>query len=102
MDEWDEIAFAQFHEPAKEFLDDIGNRINIEDFTRFWKTNKHLPTFPSKEEWNNETRLPIGKTVQKLWETVELLAAHNSQLLDRIRLSEDRIKILEENNHGRK
>jgi len=89
LSEWDGFVpnkeeLKTFHEPARRFVDDIDNRIDVTKFTDFWKTKKHLPTMPSKEEWIEDGPLPTGKMVQKLWETVELQAAHIDQLLTRI------------------
>lgn len=89
LSEWDGFVpnkeeLKTFHEPARQFVKDVDNRVDVNKFTNFWKTNKHLPTMPSKEEWIEDGPLPTGKMVQKLWETVELQAAHIDQLLTRI------------------
>jgi len=80
----DKENLKTFHEPARRFLDDVSNRIEVEKFTDYWKTNKHLPTMPSKEEWVEDGPKSTGAMIQMLWETVELQASHIDQLLTRI------------------
>lgn len=89
LNEWDDLVPNKkdektFHLPARRFALDVHNRIEVEKFTDFWKTNKHLPTMPSKEEWVKDGPKPTGEMIQMLWETVELQAAHIDQLLIRI------------------
>jgi hypothetical protein len=82
--DWDDHAPREFHIPARRFLKDVDNRVDVTRFTKFWKKHKHLPTMPSKQEWAAEGRKPMGDLVQRLWETCELQAAHIDQLLSRI------------------
>ena len=89
LEEWDGYVpdkedSKTSHKPAKRFLDDVENRIDVNNFSKFWKENKHLPTMPSKEEWVENGPKPTGEMIQMLWETVELQAAHIDQLLTRI------------------
>lgn len=89
LNEWDDLVPNKkdektFHLPARRFALDVENRIDVKKFTHFWKTKKHLPTMPSKEEWIEEGPKPTGEMIQMLWETVELQAAHIDQLLTRI------------------
>jgi hypothetical protein len=54
-------------------------------YTAYWRTHGHLPSFPSREEWE-QARKPLGDLVQRLWETVEMQAVHIAELLEKIKL----------------
>lgn len=63
------------------------SRFDIDAFSSMWRQNRHLPSMPSRDEFN-EKRLSIGSLAQRLWETVELQAIHIAQLNDRLKTLE--------------
>lgn len=84
IEDWDSWAPQATHEPARKFLANLSDRIDVKNFTNYWKTYKHLPTMPSKDEWIEGEKKSLGDLVQRLWETVELQSAHIDQLLTRL------------------
>ena len=70
------------HGAVRRFRADKDRRVDIRKFTEFWQQQRHLPAFPSFDEWTPETRLGMGDVGQRTWETVECLAIHNAQLLE--------------------
>lgn len=68
---------------ATQFLKDT-NVTNVDHFAVQWKTNHHLPSMPSREEFEADG-MSIGKLAQRLWETVELQAIHIESLNERIK-----------------
>lgn len=52
---------------------------NLDLYSRFWKSNKHLMNMPSRDEFK-EKSLSIGELAQALWEVVEVQAVHIDKL----------------------
>ena len=48
-----------------------GRLWNIEDTEQFAKDNRHLPTMPGREAWEEGGKRSLGELVTALWETVE-------------------------------
>lgn len=68
---------------AQDFLSNT-DVLNIDNFSKFWKDNRHLPTMPSREDFKKD-RPPIGKLAQKLWETAEIQSVHIDNLNQRLK-----------------
>lgn len=73
------------HEPARRFAARAAMMLDPRQYGDFWKTQGHLPSMPSPDEWEAAGhKLATGDLIQRLWETVEVQAAHIDQLLARI------------------
>lgn len=70
---------------AEQFLSNT-SVLDVDNFSNHWKEYRHLPSLPSREEWEKDGAHSIGKLAQRLWETVELQAIHIDSL--NIRLKE--------------
>lgn len=62
--------------------------LDIERFSSEWKASRHLPSMPSRDEWEANGSQSVGALIQKLWETVEVQAVHISALNDRLKAVE--------------
>ena len=97
LDKWNAIGTVDEsgeskHIPANRFKETLTPYMDIEEYTKFLKANKHLPSFPSFEEYS---KMSTGDLAQRLWETVEFQAVHNAQLLDRVKDMETKMQNLE-------
>jgi len=59
----------------------------IDEMTAFYTENKHLPTIPTKEVFQ-EGSTDMGGLTDRLWETVEVQARYISELNDRLKALE--------------
>jgi hypothetical protein len=82
LDYWNTFANGTLHTPAMRFTQRNMMDLSIDAFGDFWKTNRHLPAMPSRENWE---QLPVGDLAQRLWETVEVQAVHIDKLNSRIK-----------------
>lgn len=69
---------------AKSYQAERQQYTSIDEFSSFWKKHKHMPTMPSREEWEKDGTRPLGDLVQRLWETVELQALHINHLNEKL------------------
>lgn len=97
LDKWNAIGTVDEsgeskHIPANRFKETLTPYMDIEEYTKFFKANKHLPSFPSFEEYS---KMSTGDLAQRLWETVEFQAVHNAQLLDRVKEMETKMQNFE-------
>lgn len=78
------------HERARSFSQVATDRLDIDKFGEYLRTNRHLPAFPAPDRWASEWngKMPVGEMGQRLWETIELLAVHVVTLNDRIKALE--------------
>ena len=80
-----ETVESRVHEPARRFAARAAMMLDPRQYGDFWKTQGHLPSMPSPDEWEAAGhKLATGDLIQRLWETVEVQAAHIDQLLARI------------------
>lgn len=85
------------HERARGFASVAADRLDIDKFAQFMRTNKRLPAFPGPEHWQTlfSGKMPTGDLLQRLWETCEVLAVHLAQARERELALETRISVLE-------
>lgn len=73
------------HDRARAFQARAERDLDPKQYADFWKVSGHLPALPSHEEWTARgNKFSTGEIVQRLWETVEVQAAHIDKLLSRI------------------
>lgn len=92
VDSWDNtIPGDRQHERARSFSTVATDRLDTEKFVEFLKAFRHLPALPSPAEWASRGQSqPVGDIVQRLWETVEVLAVHIAKMHDRLSSLETR------------
>jgi hypothetical protein len=86
LEKWhNTIPHAKEHMPAKRFLENAKEELDPKKYAKKWIKNGHLPSMPSFEEWESAGKMmPMGRIIQGLWETNEVLAEHIRQLNLRI------------------
>jgi hypothetical protein len=86
------------HERARGFAKVAADRLDIDKFAAYLRANKRLPAFPGPEQWQElySGKMATGDLIQRLWETVEVLAIHQVEARTRELGLEARIKKLEE------
>ena len=72
------------HTRAHDFSKQAKKLVDIKEYSNEWKTNGHLPLFPSREEWETREQIPIGELTQSMAETIELQAIHIDDLQSQI------------------
>ena len=73
------------HAPARRFAANAKEELDPKKYSEKWIKNGHLPSMPSQKDWADaKNKIPSGKIIQGLWETVEVLAEHIRQLNVRI------------------
>lgn len=79
---WDAVAANGKHDAARRFAAERMNMLDVDQFIAFWRENGHLPSLPSREGWaeHAKDKLSTGEMIQRLWETVDLLAVHIAQI----------------------
>ena len=77
------------HDRARDFNQRMARDLDPEQYSEFWKANKHLPAFPDEDTWEGKG-LSLGELLQRLWETVEVQAVHIEKLLTRLKALEAR------------
>ena len=67
------------HEPARGFAKVAADRLDIDKFAKFVWDNERLPAFPAPDRWRDmyAGNLSAGDLIQRLWETVEVMAVHS-------------------------
>lgn len=75
---------AEDGEKAEAFAAKGADLLDIEKFSAFWKTERHLPSMPSRDEWAEGSK-SVGDLIQRLWETVEVQAVHIAELNERLK-----------------
>jgi hypothetical protein len=85
--DFDHYAKDEFGDGAARAWND--QDLDIDTYVSKWKARKALPPFMTKEEREENGRAPIGKMVQGLMETVEVMAVHISKLNERIKKLEN-------------
>lgn len=85
------------HERARGFANVAADRLDIDKFAEFLRTNKRLPAFPGPEQWNTvfSGKMATGDLLQRIWETCEVLAVHLVEARGREVALEARITALE-------
>jgi|LakMenEpi03Aug12_release.lakeMendotaPanAssembly.Ray.scaffolds.fasta_scaffold164581_2 hypothetical protein len=85
------------HERARGFAGVATDRLNIDKFAQFLRTNKRLPAFPGPEQWQDlyAGKMATGDLLQRIWETCEVLAVHLVEARERELALEARITALE-------
>lgn len=85
------------HERARGFAGVAADRLNIDKFAQFLRTNKRLPAFPGPEQWQDlyAGKMATGDLLQRIWETCEVLAVHLVEARERELALEARITALE-------
>jgi hypothetical protein len=71
------------------FEDDY-TQMAIHEMRDFYTREKHLPTIPGREQWEEDGGFPLGKIATHLWETVEVQAKYIAELNERINTLEAR------------
>lgn len=89
-----QIGKSREHKPARRFAENMVEELDPKMYAEKWKREGHLPALPSESEWEVMGNFSLGKLVQSLMETVEVLAVHISVL-------EERISENEKGNNGR-
>lgn len=85
------------HERARGFANVAADRLDIDKFAQFMRTNKRLPAFPGPEQWQAlySGKMSTGDLLQRIWETCEVLAVHIVEARERELALESRIIALE-------
>lgn len=85
------------HMPARGFASVGDQRLDIDALALWVRTNRRLPAFPGPERWQQvfEGKMGTGDGLQRLWETVEVLAVHLFKARERELSLEARIAALE-------
>lgn len=67
------------HTPARGFANVAAARLDIDNFSQFVFDNERLPAFPAPDRWQEmyEGKMATGDLIQRLWETVEVMAVHS-------------------------
>jgi len=88
------------HLPARGFAQVADARLDIDQFRQFLTDNRRLPAFPGPERWADmfNGKMSTGDVIQRLWETIEVLAVHIAKARERELLLESRITAIEGNN----
>lgn len=76
---WDLFYDGQIKDEDKKNFADL-KISDIEETEAFTKINRHLPSMPSRKEWEESEGKSLGEIVSALWLTVEQQAAHIFQL----------------------
>ena len=84
----DEKVKNKKHEAANRFEPELN--FNIDNYSAFWKTKKHLPSFLSIESIlsGEEDKPSVGDFVNRLIEAIEVQAIHIDQLNKRLKVLE--------------
>jgi hypothetical protein len=85
------------HLPAQGFAAVADERLDIDQFRQFLVENSRLPAFPGPDRWADmfNGKMATGDVLQRLWETVEVLAVHVCKAREREIALEARISALE-------
>lgn len=85
------------HLPAQGFARVADARLDIDRFRQFLIDNRRLPAFPGPDNWADmfNGKMSTGDVLQRLWETVEVLAVHACKARERELALETRIAALE-------
>jgi len=67
------------HAPARGFARVAADRLDIDKFAQFVWDNERLPAFPAPDRWQEmySGKMATGDLIQRLWETVEVMAVHS-------------------------
>lgn len=85
------------HLPARGFAAVADARLDIDQFRQFLIDNGRLPAFPGPDRWADifNGKMSTGDVLQRIWETVEVLAVHVCKAREREIALEARIAALE-------
>lgn len=72
------------HERAHSFNKKAAQLLDLREYSKQWKSDGHLPLFPSRKEWEDRKHIAVGELTQILSETVELQAIHIDRLQEQI------------------
>jgi hypothetical protein len=85
-------TIVRTHEPARRFAARAEMMLDPKQYGEFWKTNGHLPSMPSPDEWAaSDYNLSTGDLIQRLWEVVEVQSVHLEKLRQRIEALEAKL-----------
>lgn len=77
------------HGPARRFAANAEDELDPETYAKKWVDAGHLPAMPSPSEWIDAgNKMPVGRIIQGLWETAEVLATHVMKLQQRLAVLE--------------
>jgi hypothetical protein len=87
---WNGLANKGKHVPAEGFATVAADRLDLDKYTDWIRTNRRLPAFPGPQVWVDDLKGKIGHgdLMQRLWETVELQAVHIATLHERLKVLE--------------
>jgi len=85
------------HAPARGFARVAADRLDIDKFSQFVWDNERLPAFPAPDRWSDmySGKMATGDLIQRLWETVEVMAVHSIEARKRELALVARIEALE-------
>lgn len=91
LEKWDATIpdFDKAHKPAYRFLENAAEELDPKKYAQKWLDKGHLPAMPSEEEWKKAGVLNMGRVIQGLWETIEVLAEHVRQLNNKVEKLEE-------------
>jgi hypothetical protein len=87
IEKWDKTipVMNGRHHAARRFAKNAKEELNPKQYAEKWLKDGHLPSMPSPKEWEQAGKsMSVGKIIQGLWETTEVLAEHIRQLNLRI------------------
>lgn len=85
------------HAPARGFAKVAADRLDIDKFAQFVWDNERLPAFPAPDRWADmyAGKMATGDLIQRLWETVEVMAVHSIEARKREIALTQRLEALE-------
>jgi hypothetical protein len=82
IEKWDSLAGGN-HEPARNFIRNRKRSLDIDSFCKHIKEERTLPALDESEKTGK--KLSTGESIQKLTETIEVMAIHIIELNKRIK-----------------
>jgi hypothetical protein len=91
LEKWDQTIEnpAKAHNAAHRFSQSAKEELDPTKYAKKWRENGHLPAMPSMEEWA-AGKINVGRVIQGLWETIEVLAEHVRQLNNKLEAKIDK------------
>jgi hypothetical protein len=83
---WDSLGTNNVHKPARDFINKRVSTLDIDSFCVHIRKERTLPALDESEK--SGKRLSTGESIQKLTETIEVMAIHISELNERIKALE--------------
>jgi hypothetical protein len=79
---------------AERLADANATPLKLKNYIRHWKEKSHLTSLPNRANWDKNKPLSTGELGQRLWETVEIQAVHDAELLGLIEAQRSEIDVL--------